>query len=364
MVSTSANMSLQIPALNGDPGVFDTYLNASLALIDLHDHGPGKGVTVKSNGIGINADLTFAGYAATNLGAAAFTAQAAYTTNNALWVSSANNDLYFRRAGTDNRLTVGGVLNISLVGGIAGDYAAAAASLYYDDAAEAYRFLEAAPSPNSWSRVLCGDLDLYEHISGATNRVRLSSPAALAASYALTFPAAAAGSTLLWQVTSAGAITFSNTIENDVALGTDKHVTISGTGRYKHGSLVKTVGPFNAYINSGTWTYDLGGLRSTSLASLILGVEFQEGERVTSYTVALYGNGSADLDITVAHHTAAGTYTVIGSATVTNQAAAWSDTTINVTDTTIGAGDIIYVVLSASATGLLIGANRFTYDRP
>src|SRR5690242_1252795 len=110
MPTTSANMGLTIPTLNGDPGVWDTYLSASLALIDTHDHQPGAGVKVPTGGLNINADLTFAGYAATNLKAAAFTAQSAYTTNKSLWVNSANDDLYYRRAGTDNRLTVNGVL--------------------------------------------------------------------------------------------------------------------------------------------------------------------------------------------------------------------------------------------------------------
>ena len=38
-------------------------------------------------------------------------------------------------------MTSGGTLNISIVGGILGDYAAAAAAVYYDDSAQAYRFL-------------------------------------------------------------------------------------------------------------------------------------------------------------------------------------------------------------------------------
>ena len=215
MSSTTLNMSLVKPSLAGDPGTWDDSLNASLDLLDVHDHSVGRGVKVTQAGLNLTADLTVAGNAAINLKAASFTAQSSYTVARSLFVSSGDNELYWRtNAGVNVKVTSGTSLNLSLVGGIAGDYAAAGASLYYDDANQTYRFLEAAPSPNSWSRVAAGDIDLYEHASGITNRVRLQSPSALAASYAVTFPAALPGSTLLQQVSATGVTTWSNTIAN------------------------------------------------------------------------------------------------------------------------------------------------------
>jgi hypothetical protein len=371
------SMGLTLPTIDGSPGTWDVILNQALTVIDGHTHQIGSGERITPAELSINADLTFAGNAATNLKALAFTAQASYATSKALWVNSANDDLYYRRAGTDYRLTLNGALNVAIAGGIAGDYAAAAASLYYDDAAEAYRFLEAAPAPNDWSRVLCGDLDLYEHASGISNRVRLSSPAALAASYALTFPAAVPGAKSMVQVSSAGVLTFDNTgiaastfsglitASAGVTAAANQHVTISGTGRFKHGDFVRTKCPIAGFVTLGTWTYTLGGLQSSGGAAAIgVPFEFDEGEQVTSATFAIFGNGSADVTLSVIHHTAAGVNTVIGTTTVNNPAASWNDTTINITDTTLAAGDTIIVFYEANAAALIIGNTRITYNRP
>ena len=143
-------------------------------------------------------------------------------------------------------------------GGIAGDYIAASAQVYYDDANKTYRFLEAAP-PNNWSYIACGGVDLYQQGLGITNRVRLSSPNALAASYECVFPAGLPADTSLIQITSAGVMTFTNTIGKPVAMtstlsvtglitatggltaAANQHITVSGTGEYKHGSKTRPV---------------------------------------------------------------------------------------------------------------------------
>lgn len=361
----TANMGLVLPTIDGSAGTWDTLLNAALTLVDAHDHSSGKGPRIGVGGLNIAADLTFAGNAATNLKAIAFTAQASYATSKALWVNSANDDLYYRRAGTDYRLTLNGAPNISLTGGIAGDYAAASASLYYDDAAEAYRFLEAAPSPNDWSRVLCGDLDLYEHASGISNRVRLSSPSALAASYALTFPAAVPGSTQLVQVSSAGVMTFSNSGLNSIAMTAGQHVTVSSTGRFKHGDMVRNFSVINAVVTSGTYNFALGGRDSGGAATFACGLDgWQSGERIKSLSVAFFGTGTVDGTLDVVHQTAAGVNTNIGTATLTNVPASWANTTIDITDTTIADGDVVYIVVGAAAAGLQVGGVQVTYDRP
>ena len=134
MGTTTANMGLSVPTLNGDPGTWDTQLSASLAIIDLHDHTTGKGVKVPSTGLNINADLTFANNSATNLKGAVFTAQASAPASLAAYVKA--NDLYFKDgAANEVRITASGALNMTTVGGIAGDYTSSAASVYYDSAA-------------------------------------------------------------------------------------------------------------------------------------------------------------------------------------------------------------------------------------
>lgn len=207
------NMGLAQPTVGGSTGVWGGPVNTDLDIIDAHTHAPGSGVLVPSAGIGINADLTFAGFGITNLKYAGFVTQAASpAVNRSFWTKTSDGELYWRTsAGVDIKVTSGAGLNMSLVGGITGDYASVGASLYYDDANKTYRFLRQAPLPNFWASVSCGDLDLYEKASGITNRVRLKSPAALGASYDLTLPTAVPGATALIQATTAGALSFNAT---------------------------------------------------------------------------------------------------------------------------------------------------------
>lgn len=388
MGTTSANMLLSLPTLQGDPGTYDDQLNASLARIDLHNHTTGLGVQVPTAGIGINAALTFAGYAGINMGAVSFATAAAYTVNRSLWVSSATDELMWRNAsGTSFAVTSGGGLNMSLVGGITGDYSGAGAALYYDDSAQAYRFLEAAPAPNNWSYVKAGGFDLYEHASGIANFIGLRSPAALAASYNLTFPAALPGSTLLQQVSSAGVISWSNTISGAVTMSStatvgstlgvtglitatagltaaaNQHVTISGTGELKHGDRVRTYNAMGIVVSSNLTP---GGISMTSTGAAVgfLMLPFNVGERIKSVTIALFGDGAADVTIDVKTVTTAGALASIGASTVNNQPASWSDTTINVTDTTVTDSLALHIRFDVTATGLSIGNVRVTYDRP
>lgn len=321
MSTTTAQMLLTLPDLNAEPGVWDTHLNASLARIDLHDHSASLGVKVKPNGMDINSDLTFAGFSALNLRAAGFAVQAAGAVNRSLWVNTSNDELYWRTsAGADVKLTSGTTLNMSLVGGITGDYAAAGAALYYDDAAEAYRFLEAAPLPNDWSYVKAGGVDLYEHASSISNFIGLRSPAALAASYNLTFPAALPGSTLLQQVSSAGVISWSNTIGEAVAMsssltvGTTLGVTglITATGGLTAGAA-STVDLSAALVlrlparqlnlmaisgsqGAGTITFaDNGTATFAATSSLLIPIPLNAGDRITAIVVGYARNSGATM---------------------------------------------------------------------
>jgi hypothetical protein len=310
MGTTTINMSLLKPTPANDPGTWDDQLNPSLELIDTHDHTTGKGVKVPSAGININASLPFNDNAAISLKALSFTAQASYSVARSLFVKSSDNELYWRtNAGTDVKLTSGTTLNLSLVGGIGGDYAAAGASLYYDDANQAYRFLEATPLPNSWSRVLCGDLDLYEHASGITNRVRLQSPAALAASYAVTMPAALPGSTTPLQMSSTGVLTLSNTFSGAITMSStlavtglvtatagvtaaaNQHVTVSGTGRHKHGDMSFIVDMLGGVTVSGTpsFTPNTG---MSGIAGRLIPIALPAGKRIRTITYT-YNRGGA-----------------------------------------------------------------------
>lgn len=54
----SPNMNMPVPTVAVDPGPdWATNVDASLSIVDSHDHTPGKGVQITPNGININADL-------------------------------------------------------------------------------------------------------------------------------------------------------------------------------------------------------------------------------------------------------------------------------------------------------------------
>jgi hypothetical protein len=375
MSTTTANMGLTVPTLNGDPGVWDTGINATINLLDLHDHTSGKGVKVPSAGINVNADLTFAGYSLTNLRAAVFTAQASFATAKSLYVKDATGDIYYRDgASNEVRLTASGALNIATTGGITGDYIAAGAALYYDDANKTYRLLRAAPLPNVWARVACGGVDIYELGSGITTRVRLSSPAALAASYEVVWPDALPADTSLFQITSAGVMTFSNTVAKAVTMSelttftvgataaANQHFTVSGTGRYKHGTFTKMISPLLG-VTSGT-TFGSGYIQSSGAGSLYVPITLDVGERLTAVEFRYYGNASLpDMTYELNVYDSSAVKTTLGSGALNNVAAAWFTET-PAAGHTLATGETIVMEFTFANADMRVGAITAAYTYP
>ena len=371
MGTTTTNMGLSKPTLAGDAATWDDQINASLDLIDTHNHTTGAGVQIPAGGLNLTTDLTLNGTCAlTNAKALAFTTQASYTVSKSLWVKTSDGELYWRNAsGTDVKMTSGGTLNIAIVGGIVGDYAASAAAVYYDDSAQAYRFLEAAPSPNSWSRVQCGDLDLYEHASGIANRVRISSPTGLAASYALTLPAALPGSTSILQVSSAGAITASNTVANAAtfsALTTHSNgITVTTGAANLNGAasislptrkLVLSAGL--GYVYSGAATLASGAFSGGAAGTVHIPIPLHEGDRINKIVVSLK-RGAGSLTFNLKRLQYATLSTVAGSGTLT-VAAGTTDTTGTIDN---GAGANIAHTVAANYSYVMEAAIGDAGDR-
>src|SRR5688572_17479083 len=118
----TTHMLLIQPSENGDSGVWDTLLTTLFLLVDAHDHSTGKGVTVKTAGISINADLSYSSsgsfFAAKDVKAVDFqpsTAASMSSYAGALFVNSSDsNNLYFRtQSGTNVRITNGTSLDIT-----------------------------------------------------------------------------------------------------------------------------------------------------------------------------------------------------------------------------------------------------------
>ncbi len=108
----SPNMSLIIPTVGQQPGPdYADNINASLSIIDSHNHSPGSGALITPQGIDINADLSVNTNNLISLLSARFTPQASPLAGAAdlaaVYVSGA--DLYYNdTAGNQVRITQGG----------------------------------------------------------------------------------------------------------------------------------------------------------------------------------------------------------------------------------------------------------------
>ena len=174
-LTPTPNMALVLPTPAGDIGTWGDEENAAFTLIDAHDHSPGKGALVGVAGMNVNGDLTFAGNSATHLRSSDYDEVSSLATGaRRIFWSSADHELYVRNAsGVNIKITNGSTLNLSLVGGIVGDYASVGAEVAYDDANDRYTFKQQlSAGVKQWARLDGADVDIYE-IGRASCRVRV-----------------------------------------------------------------------------------------------------------------------------------------------------------------------------------------------
>jgi len=400
---TTPNMSLVTPTVGGSLDAWGTILGTLFDLVDAHDHTTGKGVKVPSAALNINADVPWSsggtpraitGASGLGLTPVAAASMSAYTSTWFVNSSDANN-LYFRsQSGTNIKVTDGSTLNVSIVGGIGGDYAAVGALLDYDDASDTYRLRQqTGASVRQYARMASADVDLFEYkASGSTpvptNRIRLQSPAALAASYTLTFGAALPGSTSLVQVSAAGALTYSNTVASALALSSTltvgstlgvtglitasagltaaagQHLTVSSTGRFKHGNMTLNIPVGAADVFSGTPTKtNSGQWNVTGAATMHYPVLLPVGARIRSATVQ-YSRTAGVIVIGVRSSTG-GAETTRGTDQSIGTGSGWTTLGTGTVDYTITAGTavVIYVNFSSSPN-YAFGSVEVTYDYP
>lgn len=218
-MTTLPNMGLITPTLGGDSGTWDDKINAGFALIDSHDHTPGKGALVPIAGISVDDDLDMAGFSVSNTISVDFTPVSPLNTGSTrIFVSSADDELYWRTAGGTNvKLTDGNSINTTLVGGIVGDYSSTGAEVAYDDSNQQYTFKDGSTPTKKWMRLASGPVRIYEFDTTENVYVEHAVAAALASSYTVTWPAALPGGPRAIQISSAGVVSFSNTFDEITA---------------------------------------------------------------------------------------------------------------------------------------------------
>jgi len=153
-----------------------------------------------------------------------------------------------------------------------------------------------------------------------------------------------------------------------ITMGANQHVTISGTGRFKHGNFVRvlTLEPMHGDFTSWSKNAVTGSLTSTAASSIRFRVTgFDTGVRIRSIAVGVHGDGfvNADANLNIFDSNDVAVSTMSGS--VAAVAAYPIGTNINITgiDTTFGTNSFVLHV-NPDATGLIVHSITVTYDRP
>lgn len=398
----TANMSLILPTEGGDVGVWDTELNAALSLVDAHDHSTGKGVKVTPAGMNINALLDMNGNRITELAAAMFNSVASSAMTSvvrALWFNSADGELYIRtNGGSDIKLTNGAALNVSALGGIAGDYTTSTAQVAYDVANKRYT-MRTATSPAKFADVHMASVKIHQVDPSTSSFGVTISVGVMAANYTLTLPTTLPGSQSLMQVSAAGAVSYSNTIPNAVSMGAtlavtgaatltggitnnvpltlgataavNQSLTLSGTGTVKRGTRTRVIpGGAIAPGVSASWGGAADGSYTTSNAgttTVFYDLRLDAEECLQQIDLSYFGN-------TLANITAIGMYKVDSAGGITGvntpfsiaaPVAAWASTSFTPTSPAVtGGGNTIILKVTTSNNGIRIGNITVYVDVP
>lgn len=185
------------------------------------------------------------------------------------------------------QITSGNSLNAAAVGGFVGDYGGGnPASARFVDADQTFYFYDDYGGLD-WARLAARSLDIYGTLD-ETERVRLTWGGG--ANWTVTLPTAAPASTSVVQMDSLGNLTASNTVVESLTLAGNKDVTISGTGRYKHGERVLMQPPFPIISTSGTVSIGqdaegkFGSLCAGGAATWYVPIVLPENARIESIT--------------------------------------------------------------------------------
>lgn len=204
-------MSLQIPGVGTEAGpAYALDINASLTLIDAHDHTPGKGAPITAASININTDLSFNNNNALSLKGLQFTAQTIVPPVNTLYQSGS--DLYFVDGiGNNIRLTTFGSV-AGTPGSIANLVAPASASYVAGSSVFVWQ-----SNINRAANMDFGSAILRNLLPNSTFSLTLQPPPGMSSNTAITLPVVPAVPSFL-QIDNAGIIT--NTIPIQAGINT------------------------------------------------------------------------------------------------------------------------------------------------
>lgn len=205
----SPNMLLPIPIVSVAPGPeYASDVNASLTLVDGHNHTPGSGVQIPPAGLNINSDLTFLDNNATALRSVRFTAQgsALSTLADIGCVYEAGIDLWYNDAnGVQIQITKNGSVN-SATGSITGLVSPASAS--YNALTETFVWQSNVNTPADMD----GGSFIFRNMVSNSPGLTLAPPT-LGADYTLTLPPLPSATSFM-RLDTAGNMTATITTDN------------------------------------------------------------------------------------------------------------------------------------------------------
>lgn len=111
-----------------------------------------------------------------------------------------------------------------------------------------------------------------------------------------------------------------------------------------------------------------GYLLWSAATVLWLPVPLRAGDRVKSLVYARYGDGTVDATVTAYKYSTADVLTILNASGTSlldsNPAGAWADQTIDLTDTTLAAGESMLVKFDVNGGAFRLGNVRLTFSRP
>lgn len=200
-------MNLVVSTVNVDTGLqWENNLNASLTILDAHDHTPGNGVPIGSSGLNINGDLPLNGNNLTLARSLNMQVQPAALSLpsdlGCLYVSGV--DLYFNdENGNQIKMTAGGTVNATSSGISSGTATASFVS----------SVLVVNAASNTPANIQVGSVLLGNNVA-ASKFLTISPPSAMAANYSLTLPALPAVSGNIMTMDTSGNMSAVTNVDN------------------------------------------------------------------------------------------------------------------------------------------------------
>lgn len=327
----SPNMSMPIPGVGLTDGPqWASDLNASLNILDSHDHTPGYGVPITVAGLNINADLPIGANNITGVRSLRMNVQAAplATASDLGCVYVSGVDLYYNdELGNQIQITQSGGL-AGTPGSISNLVAPASAAWVSADATFVWSTSPAVAAAMDAGTLIIRYPGSYPTPSG--NYIALQAPAALATGYALKLPPAlplASGAALT--ASTAGVLGYTNVDNSTIAITANQYV-VQASGLVDGRSTAAVAGKIAA---QGTHQWQLNGnYANVGAATEIDGyLFFPVNATITAiwiYNAVAGTGGTTEIDILKASAPAGAFSTILtttGKITSAAAAGVWTD---------------------------------------